>query len=273
MEFHIQIENEIPYKAASASALKFRCPPLRIPPAFRIAKPSNSISDGRDELFPDFNLLETRVTEHRLDHEHDYTHIAKSRSSQGNFESICLIKTKGTQSQALEGNKRFVRHPTRLAGLYLSRKGDELKSPFSPLSLSNPANWGRAGRRGAGRQRRGHCIMLLQSLSYRRRRARGEGESKSGHVREIPLCLCCERERPFPQRDHPIPAEIEERGSRARSSGGRWMDWVIWIWANVSKAKRGKRWPSGQTRNFPALRRRSEHYLLSAPPSTVRLPK
>ena len=113
------------------------------------------------------------MTEHHLDHEHDYPHIAKSRSSQGKFVLIRLVKTEGDPISCsdLEGNKRFVRHPTRLAGLYLSRKGDELKSPLSPLSLSNPANWGRAGRRGAGRQRRGHCIMLLQSLSGRRRRA------------------------------------------------------------------------------------------------------
>ena len=99
--------------------------------------------------------------------------------------------------------------------------------PLSPFSIkSGQLGTGRTAR--CRRQRRGHCIMLLQSLSGRRRRAserEERGNQSLGTFAKSPLCLCCERERPFPQRDHPIPAEIEERGSRARrtakSSGGQ----------------------------------------------------
>ena len=127
--------------------------------------------------------------------------------------------------------------PRRPLSFTKGQKDDGLtdgRKSLSPLSLSNPA-------------KRGHCIMLLDpspaAVRVRpfsvlvRRRAREEGESKSGHVRKIPPCLC-ERERPFPQRDYPCRNRGgRRRKRRRRGAEGRWMDLVIWIWANVSPAR------------------------------------
>ena len=191
------------------------------------------------------------MTEHHLDHEHDYPHIAKSRSSQGKFVLIRLVKTEGDPISCsdLEGNKRFARHPTRLArlaGLYLSRKGDELKSPLSPLSLSNPANWGRARTARCRRQRRGHCIMLLQSLSGRLAPSASEREERGIKVwarsRNPPSASAASESVLFPRGTIlSLQKSRREGAGEEQWWGGRWMDWVIWIWANVSKARREKR--------------------------------
>ena len=100
--------------------------------------------------------------------------------------------------------------------------------------------------------------MLLQSLSGRRRRAseRRGGIKVWARSRNPPSASAASESVLFPRGTILSLQKSRREGAVRGAVGGRWMDWVIWIWANVSKARREKRWPSGQTRNFPALRRR-----------------
>ena len=68
--------------AAGPTAIpKFRCPPLRINPAFRIVKPSNFISKGTSYFeIPIYGLVERRYDD--LDHDHDHDYSVESGSSQ-----------------------------------------------------------------------------------------------------------------------------------------------------------------------------------------------
>ena len=102
-------------------------------------------------------------------------------------------------------------------------KGRRTKVPhLSPFSIkSGQLGTGPDGAVPAAEERTLHHVapIPLRPPSASEREERGN--QSLGTFAKSPLCLCCERERPFPQRDHPIPAEIEERGSSARSSGGQ----------------------------------------------------
>ena len=147
--------------------------------------------------------------------------------------------------------------------------------PLSPFSIkSGQLGTGPDGAVPAAEERTLHHVapIPLRPPSASEREERGN--QSLGTFAKSPSASAASESVLFPRGTIlSLQKSRREGAGRGAVVGGRWMDWVIWIWANVSKARREKRWSSGQTRNFPTLRRRSQHYLLSAPPSTVRLPK
>ena len=134
--------------AAGPTAIpKFRCPPLRINPAFRIAKPSNFISKGTSYFEISFyGLVKRRY--HDLDHEHDYG--AESGSSQDYKVRICAFRLRTERWPKSRGsgrNRRFVRHPTsptprvraprRPAFICHERADERTDESLSPFSIKS----------------------------------------------------------------------------------------------------------------------------------------
>ena len=207
--------------AAGPTAIpKFRCPPLRINPAFRIAKPSNFISKGTSYFeISIYGLVERRY--HDLDHEHDYG--AESGSSQDYKVRICAFRIRTERWPKSRGsgrNRRFVRHPTSpTTGLYLSRKGgrtDGRKSlPFlyqiRPTELRSAEDTASC------------CSNPSPAVGEREERG---NQSLGTFAKSLPACAS--ESVLFPRGT--IPAEIEEGAGGGvggeRRAGGRADGWI-----------------------------------------------